>query len=71
MATVLIRRPALLLLDEPTEALDAGGLEVLRAVIGKVLDRGGAVLIASHDEGFLSGVAGRIHRMQPVAQAAR
>ena len=71
LATVLVHTPALLLLDEPTEALDAGGLEVLRAVIGKVLDRGGAVLMASHDEGFLSGVAGRIHRMQPVAQAAR
>ena len=67
LATVLVREPAVLLLDEPTEALDAEGLVRLHAALRSVLERGGAVLLATHDEAFMDAVAHRVHRMEPAA----
>ncbi|WP_411732903.1 ABC transporter ATP-binding protein [Paeniglutamicibacter sp.] len=64
LATVLVREPQVLLLDEPTEALDADGLARLQAALGAVLDRGGAVLLATHDEAFMAATAHRVHRME-------
>ncbi|GAA3301981.1 ABC transporter ATP-binding protein [Glutamicibacter nicotianae] len=63
LATVLVREPRLLLLDEPTEALDPAGLQILNEVIDSVLERGGAVLFSSHDERFIARTAHRVHRM--------
>ncbi|MFK0082973.1 ABC transporter ATP-binding protein [Glutamicibacter sp. NPDC090743] len=64
LATVLVREPQLLLLDEPTEALDSAGLHCLHGAIDSVLERGGAVLFSSHDERFMSSTAHRVHRMR-------
>lgn len=61
LATVLVREPQLLLLDEPTEALDSAGLHCLHEAIDSVLQRGGAVLFSSHDERFMSLTAHRVH----------
>lgn len=69
LATVLVREPTVLLLDEPTEALDADGLARLQAALGAVLDRGGAVLLATHDEAFMAAAAHRVHRMEPAGAA--
>lgn len=63
LATVQVREPRLLLLDEPTEALDSAGLQILNEVIDSVLERGGAVLFSSHDERFIARTAHRVHRM--------
>ncbi|WP_349930722.1 ABC transporter ATP-binding protein [Glutamicibacter mishrai] len=63
LATVLVREPQLLLLDEPTEAMDSAGLQILNEVIDSVLERGGAVLFSSHDERFIARTAHRVHRM--------
>lgn len=63
LATVLIREPDILLLDEPTEALDAAGETLLRDVINSVLHRGGAVILSTHDENFMESVANRVHHM--------
>ncbi|MFL4472643.1 ABC transporter ATP-binding protein [Paeniglutamicibacter sp. MACA_103] len=69
LATVLVREPTVLLLDEPTEALDAHGLARLQAALRAVLDRGGAVLLATHDEAFMAATAHRVHRMEPAGAA--
>ncbi|WP_181578193.1 ABC transporter ATP-binding protein [Arthrobacter sp. AQ5-05] len=69
LATVLVREPGVLLLDEPTEALDADGLARLHAALAAVLDRGGAVLLATHDEAFMAATAHRVHRMGPAVPA--
>lgn len=63
LATVLVRSPTVLLLDEPTEALDVHGLALLHAAIKAVLEGGGAVLLATHDEAFMAATAHRVHRM--------
>ena len=41
----------------------------LHTAIGSVLERGGTVLLATHDEAFMNATANRIHRMEPVAPA--
>lgn len=64
LATVLVREPQLLLLDEPTEALDSAGLHYLHEAIDSVLERGGAVMFSSHDERFMLLRADRVHQMQ-------
>lgn len=63
LATVLVHEPQILLLDEPTEALDRRALEILKGVIDSVLVRGGAVLFSSHDEKFMNQTAHRVIRL--------
>lgn len=63
LATVLVREPKILLLDEPTEGLDELGEAKLREIIAAVLARGGAVILSTHDEEFMHSVAHRVHHM--------
>jgi ABC-type Mn2+/Zn2+ transport system ATPase subunit len=51
LAQVLARRSGLLLLDEPTAGLDAGGREAYLAAMEAELARGAAVVSATHDIG--------------------
>ncbi|MGP9488992.1 hypothetical protein CIK76_10260 [Glutamicibacter sp. BW80] len=72
LATVLVREPQILLLDEPTEALDSVGMARLQEVIDSVLLRGGAVLLSTHDKDFMRSTTHRIHQMpgkpEPIAR---
>ncbi|PRA00206.1 hypothetical protein CQ017_04015 [Arthrobacter sp. MYb224] len=63
LATVLVREPQILLLDEPTEALDSEGMIRLQEVIDSVLIRGGAVLLSTHDKDFMHSTTHRVHQM--------
>lgn len=63
LATVLVREPTVLLLDEPTEALDSEGMIRLQEVIDSVLNRGGAVLLSTHDKEFMHSTTHRVHPM--------
>jgi len=63
LATVLVREPEILLLDEPTEALDAAGEATLKEAIAAVLARGGTVILSTHDGKFMDSVAHRVHHM--------
>ena len=51
----LIHAPALLLMDEPSTALDLVFKEELRGYIRDFTEKGGSVLISSHDEGEIAG----------------
>lgn len=57
LATVLVRDPEILLLDEPTEAMDEAGEAILLEVISSVLERGGAVILSTHDADFMKSTA--------------
>ena len=52
----LVQRP-LWVLDEPTTALDAAGVEALQELLGAHLERGGMALIATHRD--LAAPAGK------------
>ena len=48
IAAALIRRPRLLLLDEPATGLDPGGMRDMRALVRRLADEGMTVLLSSH-----------------------
>jgi ABC-type Na+ transport system ATPase subunit NatA len=57
LATAMIGRPAVLVLDEPTNGLDGDGLRALEEVLGAQRARGAAALVASHDASFTARIA--------------
>ncbi len=48
IAAALLRRPRLLMLDEPATGLDPGGMRDMRALIRRLADEGITVLLSSH-----------------------
>jgi ABC-2 type transport system ATP-binding protein len=56
LAAALIRRPGLLLLDEPAGGLDPGGGRELRALLRELASGGASVLLSSHDMSELEGL---------------
>jgi energy-coupling factor transport system ATP-binding protein len=60
LACTLVRAPALLVLDEPTFGQDRRGYEALVEILGEHLDRGAALVVATHDRRFVADVATRV-----------
>ncbi len=63
LACILIRRPELLVLDEPTFGQDRSGYEGLLGILREHLDAGACLLAATHDERFVRDVARRVIEM--------
>ena len=60
LATALLGEPRLLVLDEPGNGLDPGGMHWLRSFLRSFAATGGAVLVASHDLSEIAQVADRV-----------
>lgn len=60
LARLRLQRPDVLLLDEPYASFDAEGVELLNTFIRETADRGGAVVVATHDLARGVGVLDRI-----------
>ena len=61
LAAALVHRPDVLVLDEPTNALDPRGVIVLRGLLREAcLDRGAAILVSSHHLDEVARMADRI-----------
>jgi len=48
IATALLGEPSTLILDEPANGLDPGGMHWMRRLLRDYADRGGTVLLSSH-----------------------
>ena len=59
LACILVRRPALLVLDEPTFGQDRRGYEGLLAILRDRVAGGTCLVAATHDARFIRDVAGR------------
>jgi len=59
----LIGDPWLLILDEPTNGLDPGGVALLHELLGERRERGQATLIATNDRPFALACAGALLRL--------
>jgi ABC-2 type transport system ATP-binding protein len=60
LAAAIVHKPQLLVLDEPTEGLDAETRVALRRLIERLRDRGTAILLISHNADDVSGLANRV-----------
>ncbi len=60
LACTLVRAPALLVLDEPTYGQDRLGYEALLGILDEHVDRGAAIVAATHDRRFVADVATRV-----------
>ena len=55
LACILIRRPEVLVLDEPTFGQDRLGYEGLLGILREHLDHGACLIAATHDRRFVRG----------------
>ncbi len=60
LAAMLVRRPGVLVLDEPTFGQDRQGYDGLLQILGEHLDHGACLIAATHDERFVADVATRV-----------
>ncbi len=59
LAAVLVGRPSLVLLDEPTRGMDGAARAALCTLIAGLRDRGAAVAVATHDAALAAAVGDR------------
>lgn len=64
IAQAIMEKPNLILLDEPTNALDEDGVKQVRDIVKKETARGACVLIASHNKEDLSLLCSRFFKME-------
>lgn len=60
IARLILRRPRILLLDEPYSNLDAEGVALMNEIIGGVVRDGGAALLALHELAPAAGLLTRV-----------
>jgi energy-coupling factor transport system ATP-binding protein len=63
LASVLVLRPAMLVLDEPTFGQDRHGYEGLLRILDEHVDAGACVIAATHDERFVADTSTRVIAM--------
>lgn len=64
IAAAVFEQPDIILLDEPTNALDESGITMLENVIQDETSRGATIVMASHDMNFLYHCCSKIYTMR-------
>lgn len=64
LGRAFLHRPDLLILDEPFTGLDQRSVELLQRLLAEALDRGGAVVISSHQIPEVMALATRTLRLE-------
>lgn len=59
MARLILSQKQIWIMDEPTAAMDADGLELIHSLIASHISRGGSAVIASHHSPRITGVRTR------------
>lgn len=57
LAKILLTKPDIICLDEPTKGIDAKGKRVVQQILRDLKDRGIAVIIVSHDADFTAEIS--------------
>lgn len=61
IAQAIMEKPELLILDEPTNALDREGIALMRNIFLKMKNQGTTILLASHDHDELKAICDNIY----------
>lgn len=64
IAAAIMEKPKLLVLDEPTNALDEAGVGMLKRVVAMAASTGREVILSSHDGEVLEELADRVYCMR-------
>ncbi len=64
LAQAIMEKPDILILDEPTNALDENGVEEVRKIIKEECDRGALVLIASHNKEDIYTLTDEVYKVK-------
>ena len=64
IAGAVLENPDLLILDEPTNALDSDGVEMLKGLVRDERERGALVIISCHDGKILEEMADEIYFLE-------
>lgn len=64
IAAAIMESPDLIILDEPTNALDSNGVELTQKLIRKECDRGALVIMTCHDREILENVCDVIYTIE-------
>ena len=64
IAAALMEKPDIILLDEPTNALDSDGIALLRPLLQREKDRGTLILLSCHDFSILEDLSDEIYMME-------
>ena len=64
IACAVMEQPDIVLLDEPFNALDADGVELVKGIIAEESNRGAVVIVATHDKSELEGVQDHVMQME-------
>lgn len=64
IAAALMEEPGIILLDEPTNALDSDGIALLRPLLQREKDRGALILLSCHDFSILEDLSDEIYMME-------
>ncbi len=60
IAAAVMESPEIIILDEPTNALDSSGIDTLKAILQKEKERGALIVISCHDLAILKELSDEI-----------
>jgi ABC-2 type transport system ATP-binding protein len=64
LAQAIMEKPDIILLDEPTNALDENGIDLIRKIISEEKERGALIVIASHNKEDIELLCDNVYRLQ-------
>jgi ABC-2 type transport system ATP-binding protein len=64
IAAAVMESPDILILDEPTNALDTNGIKIITDIIQEQRDRGALVIISCHDTDLLINLSDEIYKLE-------
>lgn len=64
IACAVFEKPDIIILDEPTNALDTDGVELVSKIISQERARGALIVLASHEKEYLHGLTDEIYTIE-------
>ena len=64
IAAAVMENPDIIILDEPTNALDSDGVEMLKEILHEHRERGALLLISCHDLATLKELSDEMYLME-------
>ena len=63
IAQAILKKPKLILLDEPTNGIDSDGIQMLEELLRHLKEAGSTIVVTSHDRDFLDAVTSQCYEM--------